>query len=125
MSSYPVRPAEERDAQQVASVHATSSHAAYEGIAPEAPQSLPMAKRLAFWKDAIEYGEPLVQVLLDEGGRVGRLAHRLESANANQAKMANETAMKEKLEKIKARVLELMGESARNQHVRNGSSRRP
>lgn len=49
----------------------------------------------------------------------------LESANANQAKMASEKAMKEKIEKIKARVVELMGESARNQHVRNGGARRP
>jgi GNAT superfamily N-acetyltransferase len=30
-----------------------------------------MAKRLAFWKDAIEYGEPLVQVVIDEGRIVG------------------------------------------------------
>jgi len=71
MSSYPVRPAVERDAEQVGSVHANSSHAAYEAVAPEAPQTLPMAKRLAFWKDAIEYGEPLVQVVVDEGRIVG------------------------------------------------------
>jgi ribosomal protein S18 acetylase RimI-like enzyme len=71
MSSYPVRPAVESDAQQVAAVHATSSHAAYEGVAPDTAQSLPMAKRVAFWRDAIEYGEPLVQVALQGAGVAG------------------------------------------------------
>ena len=37
----------------------------------------------------------------------------------------SEQAQKDTLEKIKARVLELMGEAARNQYVRNGSARRP
>lgn len=71
MSSYQVRPAVERDAQQVAAVHANSSHAAYEGVAPGGAPSLPMPKRLAFWKDAIEYGEPLVQLALEGGAVVG------------------------------------------------------
>lgn len=47
------------------------------------------------------------------------------SADANQAKMASEKAMKEQIEKIKARVVELMGEAGRNQHFRNGTARRP
>jgi GNAT superfamily N-acetyltransferase len=68
MPSYPIRPAVEADAEQVAAVHASSSHAAYEGVA-SAAQQLPMEKRRAFWRDAIEYGEPLVHVAL-EGGRV-------------------------------------------------------
>jgi ribosomal protein S18 acetylase RimI-like enzyme len=71
MPSYQVRPAVDSDAEQVAAVHASSSHAAYESIAPGAPQSLPMEKRRAFWRDAIEYGEPLVQVALDAGRVVG------------------------------------------------------
>jgi len=69
MSSYSVRPATDADATAVASVHAESSHAAYEGIAPAA-QSLPADKRLAFWRDAIEYGEPLIHVACDESGQV-------------------------------------------------------
>ncbi len=64
MSSYQVRPAVESDAEQVAAVHANSSHAAYEGIVPEAPQTLPMGKRRSFWRDAIEYSEPQVQIAL-------------------------------------------------------------
>jgi hypothetical protein len=47
------------------------------------------------------------------------------AASANQAKMAAEDKMKEQLEKIKARVLELLGDAARNQYTRNGPARRP
>ena len=71
MSSYQVRPAVESDAQEVAAVHASSSHAAYESVAPDTAQALPMGKRVAFWRDAIEYGEPLVQVAVDGGRAVG------------------------------------------------------
>jgi ribosomal protein S18 acetylase RimI-like enzyme len=71
MSSYQVRPAEDSDAEQVAAVHASSSQAAYQALAPEAHQSLPMERRRAFWRDAIEFGEPLVQVALDAGRIVG------------------------------------------------------
>jgi hypothetical protein len=39
--------------------------------------------------------------------------------------MAAEEAAKASLEKIKARVLEMMGEAARNQYLRNGTARRP
>lgn len=48
-----------------------------------------------------------------------------EASAQNQAKMASEKAQKEQIEKIKARVIELMGDAARNQYMRNGSSRRP
>jgi Domain of unknown function (DUF4157) len=46
-------------------------------------------------------------------------------ADAAQAAMASAAAHKEQLEKIKARVLDMMGEAARNQYVRNGVTRRP
>jgi len=71
MPSYQVRAAADSDAQAVAAVHADSSHAAYAGVAPEGQQALPIEKRRAFWRDAIEYGEPLVQVALDAGKLVG------------------------------------------------------
>jgi len=71
MSSYQVRPAVEGDAPAVAAVHAQSSHAAYEGVAPTNAKSLPMDQRLAFWRDAIEYGEPLLQVVTEAGQVVG------------------------------------------------------
>lgn len=69
MSSYQVRPAVDSDADPVAAVHANSSRAAYEGVVPDAHETLPIEKRRAFWRDAIEYGEPLVQ-LAEEGGKV-------------------------------------------------------
>jgi hypothetical protein len=48
------------------------------------------------------------------------------SADASKAAMDSEQAQKEKLEKIKARVIELMGDAARSDYMRNGPSpRRP
>ena len=66
MPSYKVRPAVDADADAVAAVHAASSHAAYEGLVPDQHESLPMEKRRAFWRDAIEYSEPQVHVAIDE-----------------------------------------------------------
>jgi hypothetical protein len=60
MSSYQVRPAAASDVDAIAAVHAASSHAAYEGLVPEQHESLPMEKRRAFWRDAIEFSEPQV-----------------------------------------------------------------
>lgn len=71
MSAPKVRPAEIDDADAVASVHALSSHAAYEHVAPADHESLPLEKRRAFWRDAIEYSEPQVQVALDGDKVVG------------------------------------------------------
>jgi GNAT superfamily N-acetyltransferase len=71
MTSYQVRPAVESDANDVAAIHASSSHAAYESVAPAAQQGLPMPKRAAFWRDAIEYGEPLVHAAFDGSRMVG------------------------------------------------------
>jgi ribosomal protein S18 acetylase RimI-like enzyme len=65
MPSYQVRPAVLRDADAVAAIHAASSHAAYEGMVPDQHQSLPMEKRRAFWRDAIEYSEPQVYLAMD------------------------------------------------------------
>lgn len=71
MSSYQVRPAVAGDAEEVAVVHASSSQAAYEAVAPGAHQTVPMERRRAFWREAIEFGEPLVQVALESGRVVG------------------------------------------------------
>jgi GNAT superfamily N-acetyltransferase len=69
MSPPTVRPADVKDADQIASVHALSSQAAYEHVAPAEHEPLPMQKRRAFWRDAIEYSEPQVHVAL-EGDKV-------------------------------------------------------
>ena len=71
MSSYQVRPAQASDASHITDVHAASSHAAYEGLVQEAPKVPPLEQRRAFWRDAIEYGEPLVQVAAAGGQVVG------------------------------------------------------
>ena len=59
MSSFQVRPATLRDVQAIAQVHAAASQAAYQDLVPaEALNATPMEKRQAFWRDAVEYGEP-------------------------------------------------------------------
>jgi ribosomal protein S18 acetylase RimI-like enzyme len=65
MSSYQVRPATLREAKAVAEIHAIASAAAYEGlVSEEHVNSIPMPKRQAFWRDAIEYGEPQVHLAM-------------------------------------------------------------
>ena len=71
MSSYPVRPAVAGDAQQLAAVHASSSHAASEQAVPDPRASLPQDKRHAFWREAIEFSEPQVHVALDGDQVIG------------------------------------------------------
>jgi hypothetical protein len=60
----------------------------------------------------------------EQGANEGQGAAR-QNAEASEAAMRSERAFAEKLEKIKERVLELMAEAERNQHMRNGSTRRP
>jgi hypothetical protein len=48
-----------------------------------------------------------------------------ETAKAAQMAMAAEQKRQEQIEKIKARVIEMMGEAARQQYMRNGLTRRP
>jgi len=70
MSSVEVRYATLADAPAVANLHLIASRALYEGVVPDAHwQSTPPAKRAAFWKEAIEYGEPQVMVA-EQGGEI-------------------------------------------------------
>ena len=63
MSSVEVRFAEQADAPAVANLHLIASRAVYEGAVPDAHwQATPPAKRVSFWKEAIEFGEPQVMV---------------------------------------------------------------
>lgn len=72
MPSYQVRPATLRDAEAVANLHANSSRAAYQGLVPdEHLGTMPMAKRLALWREAIQYGDPQVHVVVDGQAVVG------------------------------------------------------
>ena len=66
MSTYTIRPATLRDAKTVAEIHASVSDGIYSALVPEKffkPQSL--NEGVAFWRDAIEYGEPQVLVALE------------------------------------------------------------
>lgn len=71
MSSYQVRAAEAGDAAPITDVHAASSHAAYEGVVQAAAKTPSLEQRRAFWRDAIEYGEPLLQVATEAGRVIG------------------------------------------------------
>jgi len=72
MSSFQVRPATLRDAKAVAELHATSSRAAYKDLVPDEHLSTtPMDKRVAYWREAIEYGEPQVFVATEGDKIVG------------------------------------------------------
>ncbi len=70
MSSVDVRYATQADAPAVANLHLIASRAVHEGVVPETHwQSTPPAKRVAFWKEAIEFGEPQV-VVAEQGGEI-------------------------------------------------------
>lgn len=65
-----------RDAQAIVDIHAAAIQAAYAGIVPEDQlNAQPMAKRLANWRDAIEFGDPQVQIALRDGEPVGFVAY--------------------------------------------------
>ena len=66
MSDFEVRFATKKEAAEVANLHLIASRAAYAGQVPEAHwDATPMAKRVSYWKEAIEYGEPQVMVALE------------------------------------------------------------
>ncbi len=72
MSDIQVRYATQQDAAAVANLHLIASRAMYDGQVPEAHwDSTPAAKRVSFWKEAIEYGEPQVMVAVEGPGIVG------------------------------------------------------
>lgn len=72
MSSYSVRPATTRDAKAIAEIHVATWHAAYKDLMPEEfLQKATVEKRLAFWREAIEYSEPQLLVATDGDEVVG------------------------------------------------------
>lgn len=69
---FDVRPAVLREAQDIANLHVIATAAAYKGLVPdEHLNTMPSAKRLNLWREAIEYGDPQVQVALDGETIVG------------------------------------------------------
>ena len=72
MSDIQVRYATLQDAAAVANLHLIASRALYEGVVPDAHwSSTPLPKRVSFWKEAIEYGEPQVMVATEGSEIVG------------------------------------------------------
>ncbi len=72
MSVYTLRPATLRDAKVISEIHSASVRAAYEGLVPdEHLKVMTPEKRLGYWREAIEYGEPQVQVAMDMDTVVG------------------------------------------------------
>ena len=70
MSSVEVRYAKQADAPAVANMHLIASRALFDGVVPDAHwQATSPAKRMSFWKEAIEYGEPQVLVA-EQGGEI-------------------------------------------------------
>jgi L-amino acid N-acyltransferase YncA len=71
MSLFEVKPATLRDAKAIAEIHVQAWQQAYEGlVADEDLQALSVDKRMAMWREAIEYAEPQVLVALDPQKKV-------------------------------------------------------
>ena len=72
MSSYLVRPAAPRDAKAIAEIHVATWQAAYQGLLPDdVLKAMTVAKRLAYWKEAIEYSDPQLLVATEGDTVIG------------------------------------------------------
>ena len=73
MSSIQVRPATLRDAKAIAQIHTASAMEAYRGLVPDdqLKSMSSVEKRQAYWREAIEFCEPQVQVAIDGDKIVG------------------------------------------------------
>lgn len=72
-SEIEVRFATQRDAREIAEIQASASQAAFKALFPgePMPEFDSLKKSQAFWREAIEYSEPQVQVALAAGKLVG------------------------------------------------------
>lgn len=72
MPGCTTRPATARDVRSIAEIHIAAWQAAFRGLVPESHlSSLSVDKRLAFWREAIEFAEPQLQVAVEDGTTVG------------------------------------------------------
>ena len=73
MSSIQVRPATLRDAKAIAQIHTASALEAYRGLVPDYQLKAmsSVEKRQAYWREAIEFCEPQVQVAIEGDKIVG------------------------------------------------------
>jgi GNAT superfamily N-acetyltransferase len=72
MASYTIRPATLRDAKTIANIHTSVQDTIYSQLVPVgyAKGAEPAESSLVFWREAIEYGEPQVQVAVDEDSKI-------------------------------------------------------
>ena len=72
MPSYSVRPAAPRDAKAIAEIHVATWQAAYQGVIPDDfLKAMTVEKRLAYWREAIEFSDPQILVAVDAEKVVG------------------------------------------------------
>jgi len=72
MPSYSVRPAAPRDAKAIAEIHVATWQAAYQGLIPDdVLKAMTVEKRLAYWKEAIEYSDPQILVATENDKVIG------------------------------------------------------
>jgi ribosomal protein S18 acetylase RimI-like enzyme len=72
MPSYSVRPAIARDAQAIADIHVATWQATYKDLMPaDYLQTITVAKRLKYWREAIEFSEPQLLVATEGEQIVG------------------------------------------------------
>ena len=71
-TTYLVRPATLRDAKQIAELHNASVRDAFKTMITDTPiPVMPLDKRQAYWREASEYSEPQVQVVVEQDRIVG------------------------------------------------------
>ena len=72
MPSYLVRSAAPRDAKAIAEIHVATWKAAYEGLIPDDfLKAMTVEKRLAYWREAIEFSDPQILVATDAEKVIG------------------------------------------------------
>ncbi len=89
----------------------------------QAQRGLHNRARQAEFTHADEVEAHAVEHEVEQGQGDGQ--HASSAAQQMEAERNADEARKDAIEKIKARVLEMMGEAARNQYLRNGVTRRP
>ncbi|MBC7916313.1 MAG: GNAT family N-acetyltransferase [Rhodoferax sp.] len=71
-TTYTVRPATLRDAKAITEIHTLSERESLQITLGDVPMPfIPTDKRQAYWREAIEYAEPQVQVALDDDKIIG------------------------------------------------------
>ena len=72
MSSYSVRPATARDAKAIAEIHVAAWQTAYSKLmSEEYLKKMTLEKRLAYWREAVEFSEPQLLVATEGEQVVG------------------------------------------------------